>query len=106
MEVPITMTIRRGSTTVAAGTALCASMIAAATGVPGASPRRAAAASVRPPTRRPGGVISPPSFSASVGEARIERGEKLARREPALARSRIPCSPRRTSCARSTPESS
>ena len=65
MEVPITITMRPASTTVAAGTALCASMIAAATAVPGARPRRAAISLVSPPTARPGGTISPPSFSAS-----------------------------------------
>ncbi len=65
VEVPMTITIRPGSTTVAAGTALCASMIAAATAVPGERPSRAAIAGVRPPTRRPGGTISPWSFDAS-----------------------------------------
>ena len=58
----MTMTIRPGCTTVAAGTALCASMIAAATAVPSWRPRRPAIGSVRPPTRRPGGTISPVSF--------------------------------------------
>ena len=47
MDVPMTMTMRPGSVTVAAGTETWASTLATATAVPGRRPVQAAASSVR-----------------------------------------------------------
>ncbi len=85
MDVPITMTIRRGSTTVAAGTALCASMIAAATAVPGASPSRAATLLGQTAHSPAGRSDLAAELAGELDEPRVERREKLPRRKSALA---------------------
>jgi len=82
LEVPITITIRPGVTTVAAGTALCASMMAAATAVPGRKPSRDAISLVRPPICRPGGTISPGSLSGSDRSAGWSAAKKSAHGNP------------------------
>ena len=76
--------MRPGPTTVAAGTALCASMIADATGVPARSPSRAAASGVSAADRAPRRHDLAAELLRHVREARVERAEELARREPAL----------------------
>ena len=81
----MTMTIRPASTTVAAGTALCASMIAAATAVPAGRSEPGGHRLRQAADAPPGRHDLARELRGQVPEARVQRGEELRRREPALA---------------------
>ena len=71
MEVPITITILLGVTTVAAGTDTCASTFATATAVPGLKPSFAAIPGVTPPARAPCGRITRDIFVSTTGNVDV-----------------------------------
>ena len=74
--VPMIITIRPGSTTVAAGTATWASTLATATAVPGRRPVQAAASAVRPPARSPVRAMSRRIFSSTTSARRGSSASK------------------------------
>ena len=76
MDVPMTMTMRPGSVTVAAGTETWASTFATATAVPGRSPVQAAASSVSSPALSPMGTIERDIFSSTMPARRGCRAAK------------------------------
>ena len=65
LDVPMMITMRPGSATVAAGTATWASTLAMATAVPGFRPVHSAACSVNPPAFCPSSRMSSDSFSST-----------------------------------------
>ncbi len=79
MEVPITITILLGVTTVVAGTAAWASTFPTATAVPGLSPNFSAMAGVSPPARLPWGRIVRDIFSSTMSARRGSNAAKNSR---------------------------
>ena len=98
--VPMIITMRPASVTVAAGTDTCASTLAIATAVPGFSPVQPAAWAVSPPALSPMGWISRRHFFVDdVLQARVERLEILVWSGSLRAWTTWLCNRRCTSCA-------
>ncbi len=76
VEVPMIITMRPGSVTVAAGTETWASTLATATAMPGRSPVRRAISAARPPARAPNGTIVSLIFSRTMSRMRGCRASK------------------------------
>ncbi len=85
MDVPITITMRPGVTTVAAGTALCASMMAAATAVPARKPSRDAISLGEAPDLPSGRHDLSRQLVGQGSQRGMERGKEVRARKAALA---------------------
>jgi hypothetical protein len=94
-------------TTVAAGTALCASMMAAATAVPWRKPSRDAISLVETPDLPSRAARSlPASLSGSDRQRGMERGQEVRARKSRALGSTDLCSRPRTRCGRACRHSS
>jgi hypothetical protein len=69
-EVPMTISIRPGSTAWAAGAVTCASTLPTATAIPSRSPVQAAARELSPPARPPSGESTGVSLLAAKSAKR------------------------------------